>query len=104
MRDLISLILRWTFTFQKIDVRNLLFILIIFSVSIVSAQITDAEASLKKAKTDTLKSWQKGALFNLGFSQVTLSNWAAGGNNSISVNGLASFFFKLHGRKKILAK
>ncbi len=100
MRDLISLILRWTFTFQKIDVRNLLFILIIFSVSIVSAQITDAEASLKKAKTDTLKSWQKGALFNLGFSQVTLSNWAAGGNNSISVNGLASFFLNYTAEKK----
>ena len=100
MRDLISLILRWTFTFQKIDVKILLVIITIFSINIVSAQITDAESSLKKAKTDTIKSWQKGALFNLGFSQVTLSNWAAGGNNSISGNGVASFFLNYTGEKE----
>jgi hypothetical protein len=36
--------------------------------------------------------WNLGGMFSLGFSQVTLSNWAAGGESSIAGNGLASFF------------
>ena len=56
------------------------------------SQITDIEIKLKDTvQTDTIKFWERGVLFNLGFSQVTLSNWSAGGNNSISGNGLANF-------------
>jgi hypothetical protein len=36
--------------------------------------------------------WNLGGMFSLGFSQVTLSNWAAGGESSIAGNGLTSFF------------
>ena len=78
-----------------------LLILFIFSWSgILFGQITDAETKLKNAtKTDTIRSWKKGALFNLGFSQVTLSNWAAGGNNSISGTGVANFHLTYKGGK-----
>ena len=77
----------------------LIAIAFICSISAVS-QVTDAEKNLKtEAKTDTVKSWDKGALFNLGFSQVTLSNWAAGGNNSVSVNGIANFHSNFTGKK-----
>lgn len=78
-----------------------LFITFLFLWSgIIFGQITDAENKLKTAaKTDTIKSWKKGALFNVGFNQVTLSNWAAGGNNSISGNGVANFHLNYVGKK-----
>tara|TARA_Y100000766_G_C18899812_1_gene602817 strand:- start:755 stop:1675 length:921 start_codon:yes stop_codon:yes gene_type:complete len=67
---------------------------------IIFGQISDVENKLKNAtKTDTVKSWKKGALFNLGFNQVTLLNWAAGGNNSISGNGVANFHLNYIGEK-----
>lgn len=39
---------------------------------------------------DTL--WEKGGLFNLNFSQVALSNWAGGGQSSMSITGLVNLF------------
>ena len=78
---------------------SLIAIALICSISAFS-QVTDAEKNLKtEAKTDTVKSWDKGAFFNLGFSQVTLSNWTAGGNNSVSVNGIANFYSNFTGKK-----
>ncbi|MCB0762696.1 MAG: DUF3078 domain-containing protein [Flavobacteriales bacterium] len=40
--------------------------------------------------SDTL--WTKGGTFGLNMSQVYLDNWAAGGQSSISVNGLVNLF------------
>lgn len=57
-----------------------------------SAQVLETEAGLKKVKTDLDPGWQKGGLFSLAFSQVSLSNWAAGGQNSISGNGFVSLY------------
>ncbi len=37
---------------------------------------------------DTLKYWKTGGQIGLAFSQVSLTNWAAGGENSLSANGL----------------
>ncbi len=67
-------------------------IIAIFIATSASAQVLETEAGLKKVKTDLPQGWQKGGLFSLGFSQVSLSNWAAGGQNSISGNGLLSLF------------
>ncbi len=56
------------------------------------AQITEKEEDLKK-KTDTEKDgWKKGGMVSLGFSQVSLTNWSAGGENNISVNSLVNLF------------
>jgi DUF3078 family protein len=41
---------------------------------------------------DTTKLWKTGGILSVNFSQVELSNWAAGGQNSISGNGLVSVF------------
>lgn len=57
-----------------------------------TAQTTEAEANLKKVKTDSVSTWKKGALFNLSFSQVSLNNWAAGGNSSVSGNALLNIY------------
>ncbi|PLX10468.1 MAG: hypothetical protein C0594_04910 [Marinilabiliales bacterium] len=44
------------------------------------------------ANTDTILGWKKGGMISLAFSQVSLNRWAAGGQNSISGNGLVTLF------------
>ena len=51
-------------------------------------QITDAEKALKYLVPDSLLGWKKSGIFGLNFSQSTFNNWAAGGQNSVSVNSL----------------
>ncbi|WP_347159670.1 DUF3078 domain-containing protein [Pontibacter chitinilyticus] len=41
---------------------------------------------------DTLHVWDFGGAGTLNFSQVSLSNWAAGGQNSIAVLGIANLY------------
>ena len=38
---------------------------------------------LKKITTDTIKPWKIGGVISLNGQQVSLTNWSAGGNNSI---------------------
>lgn len=58
---------------------------------VATSQITDAEAKLKKIETDTVASWTKGGFSGLNFSQTSLTNWAAGGQNSLALNGFLIF-------------
>lgn len=52
-------------------------------------------AYAQQAVPDSLAGWDKGAVATLNFSQVSLTNWAAGGQNSLSgvalFNGFANF-------------
>lgn len=59
--------------------KKLFFISLIFSVIIIQAQ-------------DTTKYWNKGGDIALNFSQVSFTNWAAGGDNSIGINGMLNLF------------
>lgn len=47
------------------------------------------------AQSDSIQSdttyWSKGAVLNLNFSQVDLTNWNGGGQSSISIGGLTNF-------------
>ncbi|MEE4198637.1 MAG: DUF3078 domain-containing protein [Bacteroidales bacterium] len=52
--------------------------LILFCAGILNAQET----------TDTLKNWKFSGVSSINFSQVSLTNWAAGGDNSYAFNGL----------------
>lgn len=54
----------------------------VFAVGILTAQ----EAS------DTIKHWKKGGDLSINFSQVSFSNWAAGGKKSVSGVGLFNVF------------
>ncbi len=56
------------------------------------SQVTEAEKDLKSEYKDTTQGWKTGGLISLSFSSVTLTNWAAGGENSIAINGLSNFF------------
>ncbi len=44
------------------------------------------------AITEKDTAWHKGGFININFSQVSLSNWAPGGESSISVIGLANVY------------
>ena len=54
--------------------------------------MTGAEGNLKAQNTDTINGWKKGGTIGLTFSQVSLTNWAAGGVSSVSINGMANLF------------
>lgn len=73
--------------------KKIIFIILTLTINIVSySQVVDAEKDLKKVYNDTIDGWKKGAVFSLNLSQVSLTNWSAGGQNSISINGLANMF------------
>lgn len=45
--------------------------------------------------------WTKGGVSSLTFSQVSLTNWAAGGQNSVAINGnISAFANRIKGRGK----
>lgn len=67
-------------------------ILTSFLTSFVSAQVTEAEKTLRTVKTDTTQGWKNGGVFAITLAQTSLSNWASGGQNSVSVNGVFSGF------------
>ncbi|MBT3423836.1 MAG: DUF3078 domain-containing protein [Bacteroidetes bacterium] len=60
----------------------ILLIMTLFCFSLMQAQ--DA--------VDSTKKWKKGGSGSLMVNQLTLTNWAAGGENSISVNGMFNLF------------
>lgn len=55
-------------------------------------QVTEAEKTLKAQSADTTKGWRKGGVIGLNLSQTSLTNWAAGGQNSFAYNGVFSVF------------
>jgi hypothetical protein len=57
-------------------------ILLVFTLAITSLSLVAQE------KTDTIKPWKFNGLSSINFSQVSLSNWSAGGENSYAFNGL----------------
>ncbi|HBG71112.1 MAG: hypothetical protein A2W93_02590 [Bacteroidetes bacterium GWF2_43_63] len=72
--------------------KNLLLFSLLFLTLSVSAQVTDKETDLRKLNNDSTEGWKKGGMFTVAFSQVSLSNWAAGGENSFSGNSLVNTF------------
>ena len=67
-----------------------LFLILIVCVCSVKAQITEKEEHLKTISADSLEGWKFHGLTALNISQVGLTNWAAGGQSSIALNGLVS--------------
>tara|TARA_Y100001934_G_C12247033_1_gene723199 strand:+ start:159 stop:1157 length:999 start_codon:yes stop_codon:yes gene_type:complete len=55
---------------------------------------------VKMAEKDTTY-WKKGGVFGLNFSQVSLTNWSGGGQNSVSVNGLVNLFATHKGKHHV---
>jgi hypothetical protein len=67
------------------------------------AQLDFVEKDLKKKVNgtgDTTKTWKFGGNFNANTTQVALANWAGGGQNSISVQGILGIFLN-HSKGKL---
>jgi hypothetical protein len=60
--------------------------------------VNDALSSDKQTFSDTAK-WKVGGLISLNFTQVTLSNWAAGGESSLSATGIVNLHANLKKKK-----
>lgn len=59
----------------------------------LAAQITETEKALRtQTAAATEKGWKTGGLFSLSLAQNSLTNWAAGGEDSLAVNVLFSLF------------
>lgn len=84
--------------------RNILtsFFLVLFaSGTIVTAQVTSQEEGLRKQQSDTVVGWKYGGKIGLSFSQVSLTNWAAGGNNSVSGIGNINLYLNHAGERSL---
>jgi hypothetical protein len=67
-----------------------LFLTIFFVLA--TGQVTEGEKNLRTQSADTTEGWKKGGLLALNLAQTSLTNWAAGGQNSVAVNGIFSVF------------
>ncbi len=73
--------------------KTLLFWVLLVSMSFVTiAQTTEVEKHLRSQSGDTTKGWRRGGVFAINLSQTSLTNWAAGGQNSIAIYGIISVF------------
>jgi hypothetical protein len=64
----------------------------IILISNAFSQITEPEKKLLEQKKDSIVGWKKGGVMALNMAQTSLTNWAAGGQNSIAFNGIFSLF------------
>jgi hypothetical protein len=65
------------------------------------AQVTEGEKTLRTVDNDTLNGWKRGGVFALNLAQASLTNWAAGGENSFAVNGMVSMSANYKGTKDV---
>lgn len=71
----------------------LVFLFVINSLTVViNAQVTDAEKKIRAASKDSVDGWKTGGSVTTSLSQTSLTNWSAGGENSVAVNGLLSLY------------
>jgi hypothetical protein len=68
-------------------------ILVSFCITAAAiAQVTEGEKTLRTQSTDTTAGWRKGGVMGVTLAQTSLTNWSAGGQNSVAVNGILSLF------------
>jgi hypothetical protein len=74
--------------------KALIFISILYATfNILSfGQISEVEKSLRTLNADTTLGWKRGGVFTATVAQTSLTNWVAGGQNSLSINGIFSGF------------
>lgn len=75
-------------------------LIFLFSCSAIitaNGQVAEQEAMAKKIKVskDTVEGWKRFGDFTLAGSQTSLTNWNAGGQNSIAINSLFNYNINL---------
>lgn len=76
-------------------------LLSITSSSYAQISTADAQKAVKTIDTDTTASWSRGGYTSLSLSQTSLTNWAAGGTNSVSGNALFNLFLTFKDTKNV---
>ena len=61
-------------------------------VAISFGQVTETEKRLREQSADTIQGWKTGGVLSVNMAQTSLTNWAAGGENSFALNSLFSLF------------
>lgn len=72
--------------------RNIFILLIITVTGDLFSQIAEPEKALRTNKKDTINGWQYGGTLMLNAGQTSLTNWVAGGENSMSGNTFFNSF------------
>jgi hypothetical protein len=67
-------------------------ILLLYFYTQSYGQVTEAEKTLRTQTADSIQGWKTGGVFALNLAQTSLTNWAAGGQNSFAVNGMLSAY------------
>ena len=67
-------------------------IIVIFFGTLAYGQVTEGEKKLRAHSADTVMGWKTGGVLSLNLAQTSLTNWAAGGQNSVAANGIFSLF------------
>ena len=70
-----------------------------FSISI--GQVTDKEKDLRTVNADTTQGWKTGGVVSVNLAQTSLTNWSAGGQNSVAINGIFSAFANYKKNKSV---
>jgi hypothetical protein len=65
-------------------------ITLLLFICLGSSSVQAQDATVPKTNGDTI--WRTGGVFQALFNQVSLTNWAAGGQNSISLSGIGNLF------------
>jgi hypothetical protein len=73
----------------------LLALLTLFTSVLSFSQVTEAEKKLRELNSDTISGWKSGGVAAINLSQTSLTNWAAGGQSSLAVNGIFSAYANL---------
>jgi hypothetical protein len=71
----------------------LIFLLLMGTYLISNGQVTEAEKNLRTVRVDSTQGWKTGGVLAVNLAQTSLTNWVAGGQNSVAVNGLFSGFW-----------
>ena len=72
--------------------KRILFVILMSGCLSSFSQNTETESKLKAKTLDTLDGWKKGGVITISYSQTSLTNWAAGGQNTQTANGLLNVF------------
>lgn len=68
--------------------------------NLITAQISETVVKeLKTQSEDSILGWKKGFVTGINFSQTSLTNWAAGGQNSLSLATMLSGFVSFKNEK-----
>ena len=74
-------------------IQKLLSLTLFIGISTISlCQVTDPEKHLRTQTTDSTEGWKKGGIITLNVANTQLTNWAAGGESSLAMNGLFSMY------------